>query len=80
MAKTVTLRIDDETYRAFTRHAEQERRSLGKFIENAVVRYTEQMAFADEEELRDIMSDQGLQRRMKQGVRDAKSGRGKLVA
>jgi hypothetical protein len=80
MAKTVTLRIDEETYRKFLRQAEQERRSLGKFIENAVMRYTEHNSFADDEEMRGIMNDEGLLRRMKQGIRDAKSGRGKLVA
>lgn len=80
MAKTVTMRIEDAVYRKFLRRADQERRSLGKFIENAAIQYTEQMAFADDEELHDILNDQGLIRRMLQGIHDAKRGRGKFAA
>lgn len=80
MAKTVTVRIDDDIYRKFIRQAEQERRSLGKFIENAVLSYTERMAFVDDEEMNEILNDQGLIRRLKQGMRDAKNGKGKFAA
>lgn len=77
MAKTVTVRIDDDIYCQFVRQTERERRSLGKFIENAVVKYTEQMAFADDEEMREILHDEGLIRRLKQGMCDTRNGRGK---
>lgn len=80
MAKTVTMRIADDVYRKFVKRAERERRSLGKFIENAVLQYTEQMSFVDDEEMLDILNDQGLIRRMKQGIQDAKSRRGSFVA
>lgn len=80
MAKTVTLRINDDVYKKFTSQAEEERRSLGKFIENAVLRYAEQVAFADDEEMRGIINDTSLVRGLKQGTLDAKKGRGKFVA
>ena len=80
MPKTVTIRIDDDVYESFARHAEEEKRSLGKFIENAVVQYTRRQAFAGDEEMREIAEDAGLVRRMKQGVEDVKKGRGRLVA
>ncbi|MFA4874497.1 MAG: ribbon-helix-helix protein, CopG family [bacterium] len=80
MAKTVTIRVEDDVYKDFARHAEEEKRSLGKFIENAVIQYTKRSAFADDEELREIAEDEGLVRRLKQGVEDAKKGRGRFVA
>lgn len=80
MSKTVTIRIDDETYKKFVSRAESERRSLGKFIENAALIYSEQAAFACDEEMREINSDKGLMRRMRQGISDAKRGRGRFVA
>ncbi|MFH1830607.1 MAG: ribbon-helix-helix protein, CopG family [Pseudomonadota bacterium] len=80
MAKTVTIRIEDDIYESFARHAEEEKRSLNKFIEHAVIQYTKRSAFIDDEEMREISEDEGLLRRMKQGIEDAKKGRGRFVA
>lgn len=80
MPKTVTIRVDDDIYESFARHAEEERRSLSKFIEHAVIQYTKRSAFADDEEMREIAEDEGLVRRMKQGTEDARKGRGNFVA
>ncbi|MBT3182801.1 MAG: ribbon-helix-helix protein, CopG family [Deltaproteobacteria bacterium] len=80
MAKTVTVRIEDDIYETFSRHAEEERRSLSKFIEHAVIQYTKRTAFTDDEEMREIAEDEGLIRRIKQGTQDAKKGKGRFVA
>lgn len=80
MAKTVTLRVEDAIYKSFVRHAEEEKRSLSKFIEHAVVYYTKRSAFVDDEEMREIAAADGLVRRLKQGVEDAKKGKGRFVA
>ena len=80
MAKTVTIRVEDDIYKEFSRHAQEEKRSLSKFIEHAVVQYTKRSAFTDDEEMREIAEDDGLIKRMKQGVEDAKKGRGNFVA
>ena len=37
MAKTLTMRLDDETYEAFVRAARAERRSLAKMVETAAL-------------------------------------------
>ncbi len=79
MAKTVTIRVEDDVYEDFARHAEEEKRSLSKFIEHAVIQYTTRSSFADDEELREIVEDEGLVRRIKQGVKDARKGRGRFV-
>ena len=80
MAKTVTLRLDDEIYEEFVAKAKQQRRSLGKFIEMAALQYSKESEFTDNEETISIMSDEGLMKRIKQGVRDTKARRGKFVA
>lgn len=80
MAKTVTVRMADDIYETFSRHAEEERRSLSKFIEHAVLQYTKRTAFADDEEMREMADDTGLSRRIKQGTQDAKKGKGRFVA
>lgn len=80
MAKTVTIRIGDDVYKDFIRHAGEEKRSLGKFIENAVIQHTKQSAFADDAEMDILSQDKGLARRIKQGISDAKKGRGRFVS
>lgn len=79
MAKTVTLRIGDDVYERFVRMAEAERRSLGKFIEHAAVEYTTRTAFVGDDEMRGIFENEGLVRRLRQGVADAKHKRGRFV-
>lgn len=79
MAKTVTIRMDNEAYRTLVKCAEGEARPLGKYIEMAALQYSRQAAFVDDEEMEEILRDQGLIRRLKQGIADAKAKRGKLV-
>ena len=79
MAKTVTIRLDDETYRKFVNWAERDARPLGKYIEKAALEYGQQAEFADDEEMNDIRRNEGLLRRIKQGFADAKARRGKIV-
>ena len=80
MPKTVTIRLDDDVYEEFVARAKRERRSLGKFIENAALQYAKESEFTDDEEMEAIMADEGLVRRIKQGTREAKSRKGKFVA
>lgn len=80
MPKTVTIRIEDDVYKTFADHAEAEKRSISSFIEMAALQYTKESEFVDVEELEDILEDTGLIRRLKQGIRDAKAGKGRFVA
>lgn len=80
MPKTITMRIDDDVYETFAEHAEAEKRSISKFIEMAALQYTKESEFVDIEEMADILDDDGLIRRLKQGMADAKAGKGKIVA
>ncbi len=47
MAKTVTVRIDDSTYRRIKSAAEAERRTISNFMEYATLSYVENSSFVD---------------------------------
>ncbi|TVR94106.1 MAG: ribbon-helix-helix protein, CopG family [Spirochaetaceae bacterium] len=79
MTKTVSLRIDEELYNSLKVHAEAENRSISNFIETATMKYIEEIEYADELEMENILSNEGLVARIKQGTEDANSGRGRLV-
>lgn len=78
--KTITIRVNNDVYKTFAEHAEAERRSISSFIEMAVLQYTKESEFVDIEEMSDILEDDGLIRRIKAGIADAKAKRGKFVA
>ncbi len=79
MSKTVTLRLPDLTYQRFRILAERENRPLSNFIETAAFRYTESDQYAEEFEMEEIRNNVALDRSLKQGVKDAKAGRGRFV-
>ena len=80
MAKTVTLRIDDETYRVFCDQAKAEKRALSNYIEVAALEYSKENAFLDESEMEEILANSALLRRMKEGSRQVQKKKGRLVA
>jgi predicted transcriptional regulator len=79
MSRTVTLRLPDETYEQFRTLAERENRPLSNFIETAALRYVETEQFVDEFEMEEIRGNAELNRSLKRGMKDAKSGRGRFV-
>mgnify|MGYP001616814936 FL=1 len=80
MPKTVTLRLDDDTYRLFQRLAKDDNRPLSNFIETATKRYIEQSEFADEFEMAEIKGNKALNQSIRRGHRDAAARRGRFVA
>lgn len=79
MSKTVTLRLPDVTYQRFKLLAERENRPLSNFIETAAFRYTESDQYVDAFEMEEISANSALNQSLKQGVKDAKAGRGRFV-
>ena len=79
MSKTVTLRLNDKTYNLFRTLAESDNRPLSNFIETTALRYIEEHQYVDDFEMAEIKSNQELNKSLKRGVKDAKSGRGRLV-
>ena len=79
MPKTVTIRMDNESYEMLSKRAEQDRRPLGQYIELAALQYAQQEAFCDDEEMQTILADKALMKRIRHGLANAKAKRGKFV-
>src|SRR5437879_12554614 len=79
MPKTLTVRIDDATYRLIAEAAEAENRSVSNFIETAAREKAVADIFVQDEEMAEIRSDPNLRRRLKSGHKDAASRRGGFV-
>ena len=79
MAKTLTLRVDDETYRKFAAAAQAEGRSIANLVETATLERLRERQFIDDAELAEIEANERLVARIKQGSRDARARRGRYV-
>ncbi len=79
MPKTLTIRIDDKTYTTFAKRAKAENRSLANFIETAVKAYIQESAFVDDSEMAEILANERLVDRLRQGSKDAKRKKGILI-
>jgi len=79
MSKTITLRLNDETYKMFRKLADRDNRPISNFIEPAVKRFIEHSINVDEFETEEIKNNAELNKSIKRGLADMKSKRGKLV-
>ncbi|RPI89260.1 MAG: ribbon-helix-helix protein, CopG family [Spirochaetales bacterium] len=79
MAKTITIRIDDDTYEILRRAADGERRSISNFIEYATLSYVTREVHVSNEEMSEILSDASLVKGLKRGLDDVKKGRYAVV-
>jgi uncharacterized protein (DUF1778 family) len=79
MAKTVTLRLDDEVYELFREAAKTEKRPLSNLIETAALSRIREQQFIDEDEMSEILANESLLKRMKKGIREAKLAKGRFV-
>ena len=70
MSKTVTIRLDDETYQMIRHAAQGEMRSISNFIEHATVSYLTEEALVSDEEMGEILSDAELLKNLKQARSD----------
>ena len=79
MPKTLTIRVDDETYAAFVKRAKAENRSVANFIENAVKTHIGEHEFVDGLEMADILANERLVERLKRGSQEARRRKGRVV-
>jgi predicted transcriptional regulator len=77
--KTVTMRVDDITWRMISAAAEGQRRSLSNFLEFAVLQYLSSVQYVDDEEMEEVMRDKELVRHLQQGMYELKRGEYTLV-
>jgi predicted transcriptional regulator len=79
MAKTVTVRIDDSTYKRIKSAAESERRTISNFMEYATLSYVENRTFVDNDEMKGISKDKELIDTLSKAMADIKKGNYRLV-
>jgi uncharacterized protein (DUF1778 family) len=79
MAKTVTVRVDDTTYRRIKSAADSERRTISNFIEYATMAYVESGTFVDDQEMKDITGDKELLKSLRKSMDDIKRGNYRIV-
>jgi len=79
MTKTITLRLKEDVYQQFLEAAQAENRPISSLIETAAIQRIREQQFVDEEEMKDILSDQPLLERIKRGSRQARFRRGQFV-
>ena len=79
MAKTVTIRIDDDTYNLIKTAAAGERRSISNFIEYATMAYLAEESFVTDSEMDKILKDEKLLKNMVTGNKEIESGKYKVI-
>ncbi len=79
MPKTVTIRVDDETYHLFMKRAKAESRSLANFIETAAKQHIRECDFADDAEMAEILSNENLVKQLKKGSEEARRKKGAMI-
>ena len=75
MPKTITIRIDDDTYEMIKTAAEGERRSISNFIEYAAVNYLAEESFVTENEMEEILNDKKLLESLEKSKKEIAEGK-----
>ena len=79
MAKTITLRLKDDVYKIFAETAKAENRSLSNLIETAALKNIREQQFIDDVEMAEILSNDDLLKRLKEGSAQARQLKGRFV-
>jgi len=79
MAKTITIRIDDELYNNIKNAADSEHRSISNYIENATRSYILNENFVSDEEMVDILKNKGFITSIKASLDDIEKGKYVIV-
>jgi uncharacterized protein (DUF1778 family) len=79
VAKTLTVRVDEATYRLIAEAAQADNRSISNFVETAARQKAAAEILVPESEMVEIRADRRLVRRLQRGHRDAAARHGKFV-
>ena len=77
--KTMTMRVDDATWRMISAAAAGQKRTVSNFLEFAVLQYLSSAQYVDNAEMDEILEDKELVRNLKAGMRELKNGEYTLV-
>ena len=76
MAKTITLRVDDNIYNTLKRAADGDRRTISNYIEYATMNYIFNNNIVDDIEMNETMI---FKKDIKKGIEDINKGRYKII-
>ena len=76
MAKTITVRLEDNIYEMFKKAADGEKRTISNYIEYATLNYTVSETVVDDTEMAEIIT---FEKDIKKGMSDIKAGRFKVI-
>ena len=76
MAKTITLRIEDNVYNILKRAADGDRRTISNYVEYATINYIFNNNIVDDNEMKEIMF---FEKDMDNGLDDIENGRYKII-
>ena len=79
MAKTITMRVDDDTYNIIKSAADGERRSISNFIEYATIAFLAEESFVSDNEMEEILKDENLLKNIQQGRKEIEEGKYRIV-
>ena len=76
MAKTITLRLDDNVYNTLKRAADGDRRTISNYIEYATINYIFNNNIVEDSEMNEIMF---FEKDMDKGLADIAKGKYKII-
>jgi len=79
MAKTITVRVDDNTYEKIKGAADSERRTISNFIEYATLAYVESSGFVSDEEMKGVIGDKDLMASLRESIEEIERGEYRIV-
>jgi predicted transcriptional regulator len=77
--KTITMRVDDSTWRIISAAADGQKRTISNFLEFAVLQYLSSAQYVDNAEMDEILKDKELVRNLKEGLNELENGEYTLV-
>jgi len=79
MQKTITMRINDDVYEMFKKAAHGSRRTISNFLEYATLSFLSQDTYVSDHEMKELLKDNELIESLKQGEKEIRSRRFKIV-
>ena len=76
MAKTITLRVDDNVYNTLKRAADGDRRTISNYVEYATMNYIFNNNIVDDTEMNETIF---FEKDIKKGIEDINKGRYKII-
>jgi len=79
MAKTITIKVNNDVYEMFEKAAKGDKRSIPNFIEYATLAYLTNDIYVSDNEMKEILNNSSLIKGLENGLTNIKEGKYKIV-